>query len=189
MVPLLLPCATTGLSSIAAWCGSGAPPRGQQWPPACTLPHVRDGLRVRSRATFCPCGRSSMRRPAHRQFLRNALPDLTTIAPVTAYYRINYVRDTVGIATAWSSRPTSRTATPSFLSRLTASYSSTSARRRSGRSCGTPARPTLGLPESTDGWRQPVLGDCAAGVPECCLPWFAGRQWHIGPGELPTSTG
>ncbi len=97
MVPLLLPCATTGLSSIAAWCGSGAPPRGQQWPPACTLPHVRDGLRVRSRATFCPCGRSSMRRPAHRQFLRNALPDLTTIAPVTAYYRINYVRDTVGI--------------------------------------------------------------------------------------------
>ncbi len=101
MVPLLLPCATTGLSSIAAWCGSGAPPRGQQWPPACTLPHVRDGLRVRSRATFCPCGRSSMRRPAHRQFLRNALPDLTTIAPVTAYYRINYVRDTVGLA--WES--------------------------------------------------------------------------------------
>ena len=30
-------------------------------------------------------------------FLRTALPDLTTIAPVTAYYRINYVRDTVGI--------------------------------------------------------------------------------------------
>ena len=34
MVPFLLPCATTGLSSIAAWCGSGATPRGQQWPPA-----------------------------------------------------------------------------------------------------------------------------------------------------------
>src|SRR5438132_2297577 len=46
MVPLLLPCATTGWSSIAAWCGSGATPRGQQGPPACTLPHVRDGLRV-----------------------------------------------------------------------------------------------------------------------------------------------
>ena len=38
-----------------------------------------------------------MRRPAHRQFLRNALPDLTTIAPITAYYRISYVRDTVGL--------------------------------------------------------------------------------------------
>ena len=83
MVPFLLPCATTGLSSIAAWCGSGATPRGQQWPPACTLPLVRDGLHVRFRATLCPCGRSSMGRPVHRQFLRNALPDLTTIVPVT----------------------------------------------------------------------------------------------------------
>ena len=32
--PLLLPCATPGLSSITAWCGRGATPRGQQWPPA-----------------------------------------------------------------------------------------------------------------------------------------------------------
>jgi hypothetical protein len=87
MVPLLLPCATTGLSSIAAWCGSGATPRGQQWPPACTLPPVRDGLRVRCRATWCPCGRSSLGRPAPRPFLRNALPDVTTIVPVTSYER------------------------------------------------------------------------------------------------------
>ncbi len=85
MVPFLLPGATTGLSSITAWCGSGATPRGQQWPPACTLPHVRDGLRVRCRATLCPCGRSSIGRLAHRPFLRNALPDLTTIVTVTAY--------------------------------------------------------------------------------------------------------
>src|SRR5216684_1060332 len=53
MVPLLLPCATTGLSSITAWCGSGATPRGQQWSPACTRPHVRDGLSMRCRATLC----------------------------------------------------------------------------------------------------------------------------------------
>ena len=33
MVPFLLPCATTGLSSIAAWDGSGTTPRGQQWSP------------------------------------------------------------------------------------------------------------------------------------------------------------
>jgi hypothetical protein len=85
MVPFLLPWATTGLSSMAAWCGSGATPQGQQWPRACTLPPVRDGLRVRCRATLCPCGRSSMRRPVHRPFLRTALPDLTTIVPVTAY--------------------------------------------------------------------------------------------------------
>src|SRR5712691_7141493 len=85
MVPFLLPCATTGWSSIAVWRGSGATPRGQQGPPACTLPHVRDGLRVRCRVTVCPCGRSSMGRPVHRPFLRNALPDVTTIVPVTAY--------------------------------------------------------------------------------------------------------
>src|SRR5438876_7777880 len=96
MVPLLLPCATTGWSSIAAWFGSGATPRGQQGPPACTLPHVCDGLRVRFRATLCRCGWSSLGRPAPHPFLRNALPDVTTIVPVTAYYRINYVRDTVG---------------------------------------------------------------------------------------------
>ncbi len=78
-------------------CGSGATPRGQQWPPACTLPHGRDGLRVRLKATCGPCGRSSMRRPAHRPFLRNALPEVTTISPVASYYRISYVRDTVGV--------------------------------------------------------------------------------------------
>ena len=77
--------------------GVAATPRGQQWPPACTLPHVRDGLRVRCKATLCPCGRSSLGRLAPRPFLRNALPDLTTIVPVTAYYRINYVRDTGGL--------------------------------------------------------------------------------------------
>src|SRR5207247_1581525 len=78
---------------------------GQPWTPAWTLPHVRDGLCVRSRATLCPCGRSSMRHPAHRQFLRNALPDLTTIAPATAYYRINYVRDTGGLWNAATGQP------------------------------------------------------------------------------------
>jgi hypothetical protein len=31
MAPVLLPCATAGWSSIAAWCRSGATPRGQQW--------------------------------------------------------------------------------------------------------------------------------------------------------------
>src|SRR4030095_16369917 len=56
------------------------------------------------RATLCPRGRSSLGRPASRPFLRNAWPDLTTIVPVTAYYRINCVRDTVGLASA-SPRP------------------------------------------------------------------------------------
>jgi len=66
MVPLLLPWAPTGLASSAAWCGRGTTPRGPPWSPACTLPHVRDGLRVRYRARLCPCGRPSRGRPAHR---------------------------------------------------------------------------------------------------------------------------
>jgi len=66
MVPLLLPWAPTGLAAIAAWCGRGTTPRGPPWSPACTLPHVRDGLRGRYRARLCPCGRPSRGRPAHR---------------------------------------------------------------------------------------------------------------------------
>ena len=97
MVPWLLPCAPTACSSIAAWCGSGATPRRPQGPPACTLPHIRDGLRVRCKATLDPCGRASLGRPTPRPFLRNALPDLMPIVPVTACYSINYVRDTVGL--------------------------------------------------------------------------------------------
>jgi hypothetical protein len=115
MVPLLLPGAPTGWSSIAAWCGSSAPPRGQQWPLACTLPHGRDGLRVRLKATFGPCGRSSMRRPAHRPFLRNALPGVTTISPITAYYRISYARDTVGLEWEWDSITTFNQFVASFV--------------------------------------------------------------------------
>jgi hypothetical protein len=83
MVPLLLPWAPTGLASIAARGGRGTPPQGQLWSLACTLPHVRDGLRVRCRARWCPCGRSSGGRPAHRAFLRHALLDVTTIVPTT----------------------------------------------------------------------------------------------------------
>ena len=95
--PLLLPCAPTGWSSVAGGAGVVPPPRGQQWPPACTLSHGHDGLRVRSRATWCPCGMPSWIHPAHRPFLRTALPNVTTIAPRTAYYRISYARDTVSI--------------------------------------------------------------------------------------------
>ena len=83
MVPLLLPWVPTGLASIAARGGRGTLPQGQPWSSACTLPHIRDGLRVRCRARGCPCGRSSRGRPAHRALLRTALLDVTTIGPTT----------------------------------------------------------------------------------------------------------
>ena len=95
--PLLLPCAPTGWSSITAWCGRGATPSGSAVAPGLHAVARTRRLRVRSRATWCPCGMPSWRHPAHRPFLRTALPNVTTIAPRTAYYRISYARDTVSI--------------------------------------------------------------------------------------------
>jgi hypothetical protein len=74
-------------SRSALECLRGETPRGQPWPPACTLPHGRDGLRVRCRATCGPCGRSSLGRPVHRPCLRTALPDVTTLLPATPYHQ------------------------------------------------------------------------------------------------------
>ena len=78
---------------VRAWC----PPSGSAVAPGLHAAARTRRLRVRSRATWCPCGRPSRRHPAHRPFLRTALPNVTTIAPRTAYYRISYVRDTVSI--------------------------------------------------------------------------------------------
>ncbi len=87
MVSFLLTCATPSLSLIAG-CGlMGATPQGQPWTPALTLPHVRDGLSVLLMAVFCTFRRPSMCRPVHRQFMRNALLDLTTIVPATACHQ------------------------------------------------------------------------------------------------------
>jgi hypothetical protein len=97
MVPLLLPGASTEWPSIAAWCGCGAAPRGQQWPPAGTLPRVRDRATRAVQGAVVSVWQVLPGTPSAPPFLRNALPDLTTIVPVTAYYRINYVRDTVGL--------------------------------------------------------------------------------------------
>jgi hypothetical protein len=52
MGSFLLPCATTGLSLITVWCLLGAPPRGQPWTPAVTLPQGRDGLSARRMAVW-----------------------------------------------------------------------------------------------------------------------------------------
>ena len=85
MGSFLLTCATTWLTLIAGWGLMGATPRGQPWTPALPLPHRRDGLRVRLMAVWCPFRRPSLGRQVPHAFLRNALPDLTAIVPVTAY--------------------------------------------------------------------------------------------------------
>ena len=97
MLSLLLPYATTGLSLIARWCLIGATPRGQPRTPAMLLPHGCEGLRVRRMTVLWTFRRPCMGRPVPRQLLRNALLDLTTIVPATAYHRRSYTRDTVGL--------------------------------------------------------------------------------------------
>jgi len=90
MVSVLLACAITGLSLMAGWCLMDATPRGQPWTHALTLLHRRDGLRVLLMAVWCPCRRPSMGRQVPHSFMRNALLDLTTIAPVTSYHCGSY---------------------------------------------------------------------------------------------------
>jgi hypothetical protein len=54
------------------------------------LPHGCEGLHVRRMTvlwTFC---RPFMGRPVARQLMRNALLDLTTIVPATAYHHRSY---------------------------------------------------------------------------------------------------
>jgi hypothetical protein len=54
------------------------------------LPHGCEGLRVRRMTVWCPFRRPFMGRPVPRQCMRNALLDLTTIVPATAYHRRSY---------------------------------------------------------------------------------------------------
>jgi hypothetical protein len=87
MRSLLLPYATTGLSRIAGWWLIGATPRGQPRTPAMLLPHGCEGLRVRRMTVRWTFRRLCMGRPMPRQLLRNAVLDLATIVPATAYHR------------------------------------------------------------------------------------------------------
>jgi hypothetical protein len=84
MRPFLLPCAATGLSLLAVWCLSGAPPWGQPWTPAVTLPHGCTGLSARRMAVLWTFREFSLCRHARRELMRNAWLDFTPIIPVTA---------------------------------------------------------------------------------------------------------
>ena len=55
------------------------------------LPHMRDGLSVRRMAVLCTFRKPSLCRHVHRQLLRNALLDLTPIAPATTCHQRNNV--------------------------------------------------------------------------------------------------
>jgi hypothetical protein len=86
-----LPCAAPGVSLLAVWCLSGATPRGQPWTPAVTLPQGCDGLSARRMAVLWTFREPSLCRHVHREFMRNAVLDLTPIIPTTACHQRNYV--------------------------------------------------------------------------------------------------
>jgi hypothetical protein len=54
------------------------------------LPPGCEGLRVRRMTVWWTFRRPCMGRPVPRQFMRNALLDVTTIMSATAYYRRSY---------------------------------------------------------------------------------------------------
>ena len=87
----LLTCATAELSLIAAWWLTGATSRGQPWTPVVTLSHRRDGLSARRMAVLCTFREPSLRRHVHREFMHNAVLDLTPIIPTTACHQRNDV--------------------------------------------------------------------------------------------------
>ncbi len=91
MVAFRLTCAAPGLSLIAVGPALGAPHGGQLWTPAVTLPHGRDGRRVRRMAVLCTCSMPSICLHVHHQFLRNVLHDVTTNTPITVYHQGSYV--------------------------------------------------------------------------------------------------
>jgi hypothetical protein len=86
----LIPCAATGVSLLAVWWLIGAPPRGQPWTPAVTLPHGCDGLSARQMAVLWMFREPSLCRHVRRELLRNALLDFTPIIPATACHQRNY---------------------------------------------------------------------------------------------------
>src|SRR5882724_1438634 len=104
MVALLLTCLTIGLSLRSVWCFLDATLWGQQSIPGLTLPHVRDGLSVRRIAVLCPCSMLSMYRHGHRQCMRNALHNCTTLVPVTVTTKEVTSRHTVSLTRQAASR-------------------------------------------------------------------------------------
>src|SRR5712671_4901220 len=79
------------VSQIARGGLSGAPPRGQPWTSAVTLPPGRNGLiawRMAVLSTFCA---PSLGRHVHRKLLRSVLLDLTPIIAATACHQRNYI--------------------------------------------------------------------------------------------------
>src|SRR5882724_12648652 len=79
------------MTLLAVWCLIGAPPRGQPWTPAVTLPPGCDGLSARRMAVLWTFREPFPCRHVRRELLRNALLDFTPIIPATTCHQRNDV--------------------------------------------------------------------------------------------------
>src|SRR5262245_11062052 len=91
MLPFLLPYAATGVSLLAVWCLSGAPPRGQPWTSAVTLPQGRNGLSAWRMAVWWTFREPSLGRQVRCELTRSVLLDLPPIISATACLQRHYV--------------------------------------------------------------------------------------------------
>jgi hypothetical protein len=94
---LLLPYAATGVPLLAVGGRSGVPPREQPWTSAVTLPRGYNGLNARWMAVLWTFRAPSLGRHVHREFMRNALLDLTPIMSATACHQGITSRNTVDL--------------------------------------------------------------------------------------------
>src|SRR2546421_12929186 len=83
VVPRVAQSARGGLSS--------APPRGQPWTSAVTLPPGRNGLIAWRMAVLSTCRELFLCRHVHRALLRSVVLDVTPIIAATACHQRNYV--------------------------------------------------------------------------------------------------
>jgi hypothetical protein len=71
--------------------GHRIPRNGQPWMSAVTLSHGRNGLSARRMAVLSTLRALSLCRQVHRELMRSALLDVTSIIPATACNQRNYV--------------------------------------------------------------------------------------------------
>ena len=91
MGSFLLPYAATGVSLLAVGCLIGATSWSQPWTSTVTLPHGCNGLGAWWMAVLSTFREPLLGRPVHRELLRSALLDMTSIIPATTCHQRNYV--------------------------------------------------------------------------------------------------
>jgi hypothetical protein len=85
------PMCATRLSPIAIGCLISATPRSQPWTSAVTFPHGCNELSAQRMGVLYTCRAPSLCCEGHRELMRSAVLDVTSIIPATTCHQRNYV--------------------------------------------------------------------------------------------------